>query len=89
MRQRLLDLRRSSPALSVGTSKKAAGKRVQVTVRVTDAGDPVAGARVTGLPGGTKTTDAKGAVTVTLPPGRALSITGSKPGWASWARIPC
>lgn len=47
----------------------------RLTVHVTDAGDPVAGARVTGLPGGAKTTDAKGLVVVTLAAGQKSSFT--------------
>ena len=40
------------PKLSLGTSKKSGKKGATlVTVHVTDAGDPVAGAKVKGLPG--------------------------------------
>jgi hypothetical protein len=40
---------------------------VRVTVRVVDAGDGVPGAVVSGLPVGTKTTDAKGSIVFTVP----------------------
>ncbi len=69
------------PKLSLGTSKRAAKKGATlVTVHVTDAGDPVAGAKVKGLPGGTKTTDAKGLVVVTFSKGKGgkLSLTATK-----------
>jgi hypothetical protein len=67
------------PALSLRVAK--AGRRL--TVRVVDAGDPVAGARVTGLPGGAKATDAKGSVVVTLPAGRkgSFALTATKAGY--------
>ena len=62
------------PKLSLGTSKEPAKKGATlVTVHVTDAGDPMAGAKVKGMPGGTKTTDAKGLVVVTSRRGRAGS----------------
>jgi hypothetical protein len=67
------------PALSLHASAKAG----RVTVRVTDAGDPVAGAKVSGLPGGAKTTDAKGAVTVAVRKGSRLSLTAAKPGYVA------
>ena len=51
------------PVLSLRVAKSGG----RLTVHVTDAGDPVAGARVTGLPGGAKTTDAGGAIVVTVP----------------------
>ena len=56
-------------------SLRAAASGGRLTVRVTDAGDPVAGAKVTGLPGGAKTTDAKGLVVVTLAAGQKGSFT--------------
>jgi hypothetical protein len=71
------------PKLSLSVSKKAVGKRVQVTVRVTDAGDPVAGAKVTGLPGGTKATNAKGTIVVTVPAGKKLALSAAKAGYVS------
>ena len=75
------------PQLSLAVAKKALpGKQgTRVTVRVLDAGDPIAGAAVSGLPGGSKPTGANGAVVVTVPAGRkgALSLTGSKPGYLS------
>ena len=74
------------PKLSLGTSKRAGKKGATlVTVHVTDAGDPVAGAKVKGLPGGTKTTDAKGLVVVTFPKGKGgkLSLTATKAGYVS------
>jgi hypothetical protein len=69
------------PALSLSTQKKTVGKRVQVTVRVTDAGDPIAGAKVTGLPGGAKTTNAKGLTVVTVPAGSKLALKATKAGY--------
>ena len=65
-----------------GAGKKGA---TLVTVHVTDAGDPMAGAKVKGLPGGTKTTDAKGLVVVTFPKGKGgkLSLTATKAGYVS------
>ena len=67
------------PLLSLRVAK--AGGRL--TVRVTDAGDPVAGARVTGLPGGAKTTDAKGSIVVTLAAGQkgSVALTATKAGY--------
>jgi hypothetical protein len=71
------------PVLSLRASKKAAGGTVQVTVRVTDAGDAVAGARVTGLPVGTKATDAKGTIVFTVPARRhgSFALTATKSGY--------
>ena len=72
------------PALSLRIGKTAAGSgKVRVTVHVTDAGDAVAGARVTGLPGGPKTTGAGGTIRVTLAAGRKLALTAAKPGYVS------
>ena len=64
-------------------SLRAAKSGTRLTVRVTDAGDPVAGARVTGLPGGAKTTDASGSVAVTVPAGQKTSfvLTATKAGY--------
>jgi hypothetical protein len=68
------------PALSVAASKQTVMRQgkvtgIQVTVRVTDAGDRLQGATVTGLPGGAKTTDGTGSVTVILPPSQKGSVT--------------
>ncbi len=64
-------------------SLRAAASGGRLTVHVTDAGDAVAGARVTGLPGGAKTTDAKGLVVATLTAGQKGSFTlaASKAGY--------
>ncbi len=64
-------------------SMRAAASGGRLTVHVTDAGDPIAGAKVTGLPGGAKTTDAKGVVVVTLAAGQKASFTlaASKAGY--------
>jgi len=67
------------PALSLAAVKTGKG----VTVRVLDAGDPVAGARVSGLPGGAKTTDAKGSIVIAAARKGAISLTASKPGYVS------
>jgi hypothetical protein len=69
------------PALSLRVAR--AGGRL--TVRVVDAGDPIAGARVTGLPGGAKTTDAKGSVVVAIPAGRkgTVAVTATKAGYVA------
>jgi hypothetical protein len=56
---------------------------VRETVRALDAGDPVAGARVSGLPRGAKTTGANGKVTFTAKKGATLKLKGSKPGYKS------
>jgi hypothetical protein len=69
------------PKLSMSVSRKSVGKRVRVIVRVTDAGDAIAGARVTGLPGGAKTTSSDGTVVTTLPSGTKLALIGAKPGY--------
>jgi hypothetical protein len=80
------------PALSLRASKQPAKNkqgRVTVTVRVTDAGDAVQGARVAGLPGGTKTTDASGSIVVTAQAaGKARVLVATKPGYvAAKARL--
>jgi hypothetical protein len=67
------------PALSLRASAKAG----RVTVSVTDAGDPIAGARVSGLPGGAKMTDAKGLVTVAVRKKGALHLTATKAGYVA------
>ena len=75
------------PVLSLRASKKLVKSEqgkvtgVRVTVRVTDAGDAVQGARVTGLPGGPKTTDGSGSIVVTVQPGKALALVATKPGY--------
>jgi hypothetical protein len=71
------------PALSLAVARKKTAAGSQVTVRVTDAGDPVAGARVAGLPGGAKTTDAKGSVTATVRKPGALKLTATKAGYVA------
>jgi hypothetical protein len=69
------------PAVSLSASKKVSQGKVTVTVRVTDAGDALQGARVVGLPGGPKTTNASGSIVVTVQPGTALALTATKPGY--------
>jgi hypothetical protein len=71
------------PALSLRTSKQTLKSgAVRVTVRVTDAGDPIQGATVAGLPGGLKKTGGTGTVVVNVPAGaKALSITARKAGY--------
>jgi hypothetical protein len=73
------------PALSLAVAKKTVQKGVQLTVRALDAGEPVAGVKIGGLPGGAKTTDAKGMVVVTLPAGTkgALSLSATKAGYVA------
>ena len=73
------------PALSLRVAKKATTTGVRVTVRVVDAGDPIAGAKVTGLPGGPKTTDASGSVLVTVPAGKkgSFALTATKAGYVA------
>jgi hypothetical protein len=71
------------PVLTLGASKKAAGGRVQVTVRVTDAGDAIGGAKVVGLPVGPRTTDAKGSIVFTVPASRhgSFALKTTKAGY--------
>ncbi len=71
------------PELSLRLTKTAAKAGVRVTVRVTDAGDPISGARVTGLPGGAKTTDASGSIVLNVPAGKkgSVSVTATKAGY--------
>lgn len=70
------------PALSVRVARKAATSSVRLTVRVLDAGDPVAGAKVTGLPGGARTTDASGSVSVTVASKKgSFALTATKAGY--------
>jgi hypothetical protein len=74
------------PKLSLRAGKKTLKSgAVQVTVRVTDAGDPIPGSKVKGLPGGTKTTDAKGSVTVTVPAAKkgTFALTATKAGYVA------
>lgn len=74
------------PKLSLRATKKATKNGATlVTVHVTDAGDAMAGAKVKGLPGGTKTTDAKGTVIVTFPKGKggSFSLTATKAGYVA------
>jgi len=77
------------PVLSLRASKKLVKSKegevtgVRVTVRVTDAGDAVQGARVTGLPGGPKTTNAGGSIVVTARPGKSLALTATKAGYVA------
>jgi hypothetical protein len=56
-----------------------------VTVRALDAGDPIAGVTVSGLPGGAKTTDSSGSVVVTAAVGKkgTFALTAGKPGYVS------
>jgi hypothetical protein len=70
------------PKLSLAVVKKRGSpSNVRLTVRVLDAGDPVTGAVVTGLPGGRKTTTANGSLTLTVPAGKRFALTGSKAGY--------
>lgn len=45
--------------------------------------EAIAGAKVKGLPGGTKTTDAKGTVTTTLRKSGSFTLTATKPGYVA------
>ena len=67
------------PALSLRVAKS--GNRL--TVHVVDAGDLVAGARVSGLPGGAKTTEPLASVVVTVPAGKkgTVALTATKAGY--------
>jgi hypothetical protein len=79
------------PKLSLRATKKTVKNAkgdvtgVRVTVHVTDAGDPIRGAKVTGLPGGTKTTDAKGSAVATVPAAKkgAFALVAKKPGYVA------
>jgi hypothetical protein len=64
------------PPLSF-TAKRKHGKTI---IRVTDVGDPVAGAKVEVKGHGAKTTGVQGTVAFTLPEGR-YAVTASKPGY--------
>lgn len=73
-------------ALSLRISKKTLpSKSVQVTVEVVHAGHPVAGAKVSGLPGGPKTTDASGVAVFTAPAAehRTFTVEAAKAGYAA------
>jgi hypothetical protein len=65
------------PQLSLAASRN--GKKL--VVRVTDAGDPVAGARVSGLPGGAKITGADGTVAVPAARKGRVALTATKAGY--------
>lgn len=56
---------------------------VRVTVRVLDACDGVGGAKVTGLPGGHKTTGTSGSIIFTVPPSTkgSFALTATKAGY--------
>lgn len=64
------------PALSLRVSRSA----TKLTLRVVDAGDPVAGAKVAGLPGGPRTTGADGTVVVSRGKG-SYRLAATKPGY--------
>jgi hypothetical protein len=68
---------------SLVKNKKGAVTAVRITVHVNDAGDPVKGAKVTGLPGGSKATGATGTVAVTVPAGKhgTFALTAKKAGY--------
>jgi hypothetical protein len=70
---------------SLVKNKKGAVTAVRVTVHVSDAGDPVPGARVAGLPGGSKATGATGAVALTVPAGKhgTFALTAKKAGYVA------
>ncbi len=72
------------PALSVRIVRQALKTGgVRVTVRVVDAGDPVAAATVSGLPGGPKTTGGNGAAVFTVGAGRhgSFAVKATKAGY--------
>jgi hypothetical protein len=78
------------PALSLVVSRQVVRKQgkvtgVRVTARVADAGDAVQGARVTGLPGGSGASDARGSLSFTLAAGRkgAFTLTATKAGYVA------
>jgi hypothetical protein len=74
------------PLLSLVATKRTLRRgKLQVTVRVLDAGDPISGARVTGLPGGAKTTNARGIVIATLAR-RTIKLTAAKSGYVGARR---
>jgi len=67
--------------LTAAVSKKSNGARM-VTFRVTDAGDPVAGARITTGHGGPLTTSAAGTAILTLRAGTTVHATATAGGYA-------
>jgi hypothetical protein len=77
------------PRLSLAVAKQLVkdtqGKvtGVRVTIRVLDACDGVAGATVTGLPGGSKSTNATGSIVFTVAPGKkgVFALTAMKAGY--------
>jgi hypothetical protein len=78
------------PALSLLAKKKLVRKNgtvtgVLLTVRVTDAGDAVAGARIAGLPGGSRTTGATGSADYNMPAGKKgpFTLTATKAGYVA------
>ena len=79
------------PILSVSATKKpvknAQGQvtGVRVTVRVTDAGDGIKGARVSGLPGSVKPTDATGATVFVATAGKkgTFTLIATKAGYVA------
>ena len=71
------------PVLSLVVATRAAKTGTRVTVRVLDAGDPIAGARVTGLPGGAKTTDATGSIVLPAARKGAYAVTATRAGYLS------
>ena len=71
------------PVLSLVVAKKAAKTGTRVTVRVLDAGDPIAGARVTGLPGGAKTTGATGSIVLPAARKGVYAVTATRAGYLS------
>jgi hypothetical protein len=79
------------PALSVRAVKqpvknaKGVTTSVRVTVHVTDAGDAVPGAKVTGLPGGAKRTDARGTVMASVSAAKhgSFALEAAKPGYVA------
>jgi hypothetical protein len=79
------------PVLSLGVAKRLVKSKqgtvtgANVTVRVTDAGDAVQGARVTGLPGGPKTTGASGSIVFTVAAGKkgSFALTATRAGYVA------
>jgi len=79
------------PALSLGVAKQLVKSKrgkvtgVRVTVRVADAGDGVAGAKVAGLPGGPKTTGATGSIVFIASAGKrgTFALTATKAGYVA------
>lgn len=67
------------PQLSLKLTRKAS----KITALVTDASDPVPGAKVSGLPGGLKTTGANGKATFKTGPGGHFTATAAKADYLS------